>query len=102
MEKLPEYGATIGDRRGSGVKNVKTWQRGGLAAPAFSLLCDGKGGRWDPVGEFSKMGRVEFKCGLVNDLTLPTLTQGQVVCEWGVVGFLGELTAVSFLFLFFF
>lgn len=41
-------------------------------------------------------------CGLVNDLTLPTLTQGQVVGEWGVVGFLGELTAVSFLFLFFF
>lgn len=43
------------------------------------------------------MGRVEFKSVLVNDLTLPTLTQGQVSCEWGVVGSLGELTAVSYL-----
>lgn len=55
------------------------------------VVGNGEGGRWDPVGEFSKMGRVEFKRGLVNDLTLPTLTRGQLVCELGVVGSLGEL-----------
>ena len=55
------------------------------------VVGNGEGGRWDPVGEFSKMGRVDFKRGLVNDLTLPTLTRGQLGCEWGVGGFLGEL-----------
>lgn len=55
------------------------------------VVGNGEGGRWDPVGEFSKMGRVEFKRGLVNDLTLPTLTLGQLGCELGVVGSLGEL-----------
>lgn len=55
------------------------------------VVGNGEGGRWDPVGEFSKMGRVEFKRGLVNDLTLPTFTRGQLGCELGVVGSLGEL-----------
>lgn len=55
------------------------------------VVGNGEGGRWDPVGEFSKMGRVEFKRGLVNDLTLPTLTRGQLSCDLGVVGSLGEL-----------
>lgn len=55
------------------------------------VVGNGEGGRWDPVGEFSKMGRVEFNRGLVNDLTLPTLTRGQLGCELGVVGSLGEL-----------
>lgn len=55
------------------------------------VVGNGEGGRWDPVGEFSEMGRVEFKREFVNDLTLPSLTQGQFGCEWGVVGSLGEL-----------
>lgn len=37
VEKPPEFGATIaGLFVDSGVKNVKTWQLGGLATPAFS------------------------------------------------------------------
>lgn len=83
VETLPEYGATVAELfADAGMKNVKTWRLGGLATPAFSYLVgDVEDGDRTRLLEFPKVGRDEFKWGIVNDFTLPTWTQGQVGCE---------------------
>jgi hypothetical protein len=56
----------------------------------------GPGGRW----RIFKVGRVEFECGLLNDLTLPPVVQGQVYYKREAVVFLEELIHPGCIFFF--